>query len=193
MYWCKQLTHLTTYVIWIAFWIPKEHVHPISEMRVERQALQQNLMGRVWTKKLVSLGLANQFRRMVETWDMKGLRHLLRNYSPDKKTRLARAWHSIWKDGRDLRTWKGFGTFFEITLPIQGIELILYFKGHYDPMILVRSFWSYSRHSYLSYISYLLDGYLILFLSVISHPRISPYQVHMLWFQVHHDWIALSN
>ena len=69
MYWCKQLTHLTTYVIWIAFWIPKEHVHPISEMRVERQALQQNLMGRVWTKKLVSLGLANQFGRMVETWE----------------------------------------------------------------------------------------------------------------------------
>jgi len=159
MYWCKQLTHLTTYVIWIAFWIPKEHVHPISEMRVERQALQQNLM-------------------------VKGM---------NKKTGIARACQSIWKDGRDLRTWKGFGTFFEITLPIQGIELILYFKGHYDPMILVRSFWSYSRHSYLSYISYLLDGYLILFLSVISHPRISPYQVHMLWFQVHHAWIALSN
>ena len=48
-----------------------------------------------------------------------------------------------------------------------------YFLGHCDPMILVRSFWSYSRHSYLSYISYLQDGYLILFLFVISHPRIS--------------------
>ena len=126
MYWCKQLTHLTTYVIWIAFWIPKEHVHPISEMRVERQALQQNLM-------------------------VKGM---------NKKTGIARACQSIWKDGRDLRTWKGFGTFFEITLPIQGIEPILYFKGHYDPMILVRLFWSYSRHTYLSYISYLLDGYI---------------------------------
>ena len=69
MYWCKQLTHLTTYVIWIAFWIPKEHVHPISEMRVERQALQQNLM-------------------------VKGM---------NKKTGIARACQSIWKDGRDLR------------------------------------------------------------------------------------------
>ena len=69
MYWCKQLTHLTTYVIWIAFWIPKEHVHPISEMRVERQALQQNLM-------------------------VKGM---------NKRTGIARACQSIWKDGRDLR------------------------------------------------------------------------------------------
>ena len=34
-------------------------------------------------------------------------------------------------------------------------------------MILVRSFWSYSRHSYLSYISYLLDGYVILFESFL--------------------------
>jgi len=48
-----------------------------------------------------------------------------------------------------------------------------YFLGHCDPIILVRSFWSYSRHSYLSYISYIQDGYLILFLFVISHPRIS--------------------
>jgi len=48
-----------------------------------------------------------------------------------------------------------------------------YFSGHCDPIILVRSFWSYRRHSYLSYISYIQDGYLILFLFVISHPRIS--------------------
>jgi len=66
--------------------LPTTPVHPHLWNEGLASCWTNNLMGRVWTKKLVSLGLATFIMEgKTETRDMTGLRHLLRTFSPSLK------------------------------------------------------------------------------------------------------------
>ena len=70
--------------------VPTTPVHPHLWNEGLASCWTNNLMGRVWTKKLVSLGLATFIMEgKTETRDMTGLRHLLRTFSPSWRDRAS--------------------------------------------------------------------------------------------------------